>query len=54
MLIDFLIARAFEFDAKPDHLSEISPDCQGDPIAALVDDDEQAVIFQRRALRAAE
>jgi hypothetical protein len=38
--------QAFEFDTKPDDFGEIISRDRGDPVATLVDQGDQAVIFQ--------
>src|SRR3954471_10328063 len=46
-VLDRLLDRqAFEFDAKPDDFGEIISRDRGDAVAALVDQGDQAVIFQ--------
>lgn len=46
-VLDSLLDRqAFEFDAKPDDFGEIARRDRSDPVAALVDQGDQAVIFQ--------
>src|SRR4051794_30255415 len=46
-VLDRLLDRQpFEFDAKPDYFGEIISRDRGDPVATLVDQGDQAVIFE--------
>src|SRR6185503_18941547 len=46
-VFDCLLDRqAFEFDAKPDNFGKVTCRDRGDPVAALVDQGDQAIIFE--------